>query len=495
MASNRGFLEIEREERELDPVEERVIRWTEFTHPLTEAAARRQAGRCMDCGTPFCAYACPLHNMAPELNALVRQGRWKEAWQQLSGTNNFPEFTSRVCPALCEGSCTLGFVKDASVSIQAIENAIAERAWSEGWVQPLMADRKTGKTVAVIGSGPAGLACAQQLARVGHDVTVYEKNEKPGGLLRYGIPDFKLSKAVLDRRIEQMQAEGVKFVTGTAVGPNKFASGVCSRAKKVIDAGKILKGFDAVVLCGGSEEPRDIKIPGRELKGVHFALELLQACNREQAREGASEINVKARDVIVIGGGDTGADVVGVAHRQGARSVMQVEIHPMPPEKEDKLAEWPEWPKKLRTSAFHEEGCDRRWCFGTKEFLGDKKGGLRAVKAVELEWSIDSVTGRSVFKEKPGSEQEIPAQAAFIAIGFRRPNDALLKAFGVEVDSRGNAMASSAGERAYATNVPKVFAAGDMRRGQSLVVRAMAEGRAAARAVDSFLSGRSSLEG
>lgn len=494
MANNRGFMEISREERAHDPVEERVIRWTEFTHPLPDAKAGEQASRCMDCGTPFCAHACPLHNLAPEFNALVRAGRWKEAWECLSGTNNFPEFTSRVCPALCEGSCALGFVKDASVTVQAIENAIVERAWKEGWVVPLPAAEKTGKTVAVVGSGPAGLACAQQLARAGHDVTVYEKNEQPGGLLRYGIPDFKLSKAVLDRRIGQMKAEGVKFVLGTAVGSGKFAPGVCSKAAKTVAAKKIVESFDAVVLCGGSEEPRDLKVPGRDLKGVHFALELLQGCNREAAGAGPAPISVKGADVIVIGGGDTGADVVGTSHRQGAKSVMQVEINPMPPEKEDKFAVWPEWPRKLRTSVFHEEGCDRRWCFGTKEFLGDKKGNLRAVKAVELEWSVDPVTGRRVFKEKPGTEQEIPVQQAFLAMGFARPNAAVLKAFGVECDMRGNARASDRGEGAFATSVPKVFAAGDMRRGQSLVVRAIADGRAAARAVDAYLMGSSSLE-
>lgn len=495
MASNLGFLEISREEREHDPVKERVIRWTEFTHPLPEAKAREQASRCMGCGTPFCASACSLHNMAPDFNALVREGRWQEAWQSLSSTNSFPEFTSRVCPALCEAACALGFVKDASVTVQAIENAIVERAWAEGWVVPMPPEEKTGKKVAVVGSGPAGLACAQQLARAGHAVTVYEKNERPGGLLRFGIPDFKLSKAVLDRRLSQLEAEGVKFVTETAVGSAKFAPGVCSRAKKSVSAKKLLEEFDAVVLCGGSEEPRDLKVPGRDAKGVYFALEFLQGCNREQAGEGASSINVKGQDIIVIGGGDTGADVVGTAHRQGAKSVMQVEINPMPPEKEDKPAVWPEWPKKLRVSPFHEEGCDRRWCFGTKEFLADKKGNLRAVKAVELEWGKDPVTGRRVFKEKPGTEREIPVQAAFLAMGFARPNAALLKAFGVETDPRGNARAAASGPEAFATSISKVFAAGDMRRGQSLVVRAIAEGRAAARAVDLYLMGESSLAG
>ncbi|MDL2058696.1 glutamate synthase subunit beta [Mesosutterella sp. AGMB02718] len=494
MINNRGFMEIAREERAEDPVEKRIVRWSEFRHTLSPQKAIEQAERCMECGTPFCAQACPVHNLAPEFNDDVRRGDWKQAWLCLASTNNFPEFTSRVCPALCEGSCSLGFAKDSSVTIQAIENAIVERAWKEGWVVPLIPREKSGKKVAVVGSGPSGLACAQQLARAGHDVTVYEKNERPGGLLRFGIPDFKLSKSVLDRRLEQMKAEGVKFVVSTAVGSDRFSPGVGSKAKKKIAASDLINAYDAVVLCGGSEVPRDLDVPGRKLQGVHFALELLQACNREVSGEGKSKISVKDQDVIVIGGGDTGADVVGTAHRQGARSVMQVEINPEPPEKADRFAVWPDWPRILRTSAFHEEGCERRWCFGTKEFLGDKKGHLRAVKAVQLEWSHDAVTGRRVFKEKPGTEVEIPVQAAFLAMGFVHPSAEVLDAFGVEKDLRGNARAAAAGASAYQTNVPKVFVAGDMRRGQSLVVRAIAEGRHAAKAVDKYLMGESFLE-
>ena len=484
-----GFLEFERLEEGYEPVPKRLKNWKEFVIGLTEEQSKVQGARCMDCGTPFCNSGCPVNNVIPDFNDLVFRGDWQSAIEVLHSTNNFPEFTGRVCPAPCEAACTLN-VNDDAVGIKSIEHAIIDRAWAEGWVQPQAPKAKTGKKVAVVGSGPAGLAAAQQLARAGHDVTVFEKNSRIGGLLRYGIPDFKMEKSHIDRRIEQMQAEGVTFRTGVLVGAMPTdgpAAKVTNDAQTVVSAEELKAQFDAVVLTGGSETSRDLPVPGRELAGVHFAMEFLPQQNKVVAGDKLKgQIRAEGKHVIVIGGGDTGSDCVGTSNRHGASSVTQFELMPMPPEEEDRPLTWPYWPYKLRTSSSHEEGCQREFAIATKEFVG-MNGKLTGLKTVHLEWKVGKMS------EIPGTEKEVPADLVLLAMGFTAPVGSVLEAFGVERDARGNAKAGTDFIGGYETNVPKVFAAGDMRRGQSLVVWAIREGRQAARAVDEFLMGFSNL--
>ena len=484
-----GFLEFERLEEGYEPVPKRLKNWKEFVIGLTEEQSKVQGARCMDCGTPFCNSGCPVNNVIPDFNDLVFRGDWQSAIEVLHSTNNFPEFTGRVCPAPCEAACTLN-VNDDAVGIKSIEHAIIDRAWAEGWVQPQAPKAKTGKKVAVVGSGPAGLAAAQQLARAGHDVTVFEKNSRIGGLLRYGIPDFKMEKSHIDRRIEQMTAEGVTFRTGVLVGAMPTdgpAAKVTNDAQTVVSAEELKAQFDAVVLTGGSETSRDLPVPGRELDGVHFAMEFLPQQNKVVAGDKLKgQIRAEGKHVIVIGGGDTGSDCVGTSNRHGAASVTQFELMPMPPEEEERPLTWPYWPYKLRTSSSHEEGCQREFAIATKEFVG-MNGKLTGLKTVHLEWKVGKMS------EIPGTEKEVPADLVLLAMGFTAPVGSVLEAFGVERDARGNAKASTDFIGGYETNVPKVFAAGDMRRGQSLVVWAIREGRQAARAVDEFLMGFSNL--
>ena len=484
-----GFLEYERLEEGHEPPQQRVKTWKEFVITLAEDQAKVQGARCMDCGTPFCNNGCPVNNIIPDFNDLVFQGDWKNAIEVLHQTNNFPEFTGRVCPAPCEAACTLN-VNDDPVGIKSIEHAIIDRAWAEGWVKPQPPAVKTGKKVAVVGSGPAGLAAAQQLARAGHDVTVFEKNSRIGGLLRYGIPDFKMEKSHIDRRIEQMQAEGVVFRTGVLVGAmpaDGAAAKVTNDAKDTITPEQLKAQFDAVLLAGGSETSRDLPVPGRELDGVHFAMEFLPQQNKVVAGDKLKkQIRADGKHVIVIGGGDTGSDCVGTSNRHGAASVTQFELMPQPPEVEDKPLTWPYWPTKLRTSSSHEEGCERTFAIATKEFIGSK-GKVTGLKTVHVQWQ----GGKMV--ELPGTEKEWKADLVLLAMGFTAPVPTVLDAFGVERDNRGNAKAATETATAYRTNVDKVFAAGDMRRGQSLVVWAIREGRQAARAVDEYLMGTSAL--
>jgi glutamate synthase (NADPH/NADH) small chain len=440
----------------------------------------------MDCGTPFCNSGCPVNNIIPDFNDLVYHADWRTAIDVLHSTNNFPEFTGRICPAPCEAACTLN-VNDDPVGIKSIEHAIIDRAWAEGWVVPQPPARKTGKSVAVVGSGPAGLAAAQQLARAGHDVTVFEKNDRIGGLLRYGIPDFKMEKSHIDRRVEQMKAEGVEFRTGVLVGRMPESSKVTNLAKEAVEPDRLLKDFDAVLLAGGAEQSRDLPVPGRDLQGVHFAMEFLPQQNKVNAGDKLKgQLRADGKHVIVIGGGDTGSDCVGTSNRHGAASVTQFELLPMPPEHENKPLVWPYWPIKLRTSSSHEEGCEREFAVATKEFIGEA-GKVKAVKTVKLEWKDGKMA------EIAGSEKVLPADLVLLAMGFVSPVASVLEAFGVDKDARGNAKASTDAAGSYATNVPTVFAAGDMRRGQSLVVWAIREGRQAARAVDEFLMGASDL--
>ena len=480
-----GFLEFERLEEPHEPTEARKKHYREFYARLSDEAAGVQGARCMDCGVPFCMSGCPVNNIIPDWNDLVYRQDWQRAIEVLHSTNNFPEFTGRICPEPCEEACVLRINEDA-VGIKSIEHAIADKAWEEGWVRPQPPAAKSGKKVAVVGSGPAGLACAQQLARAGHAVTVFEKSDRMGGLLRYGIPDFKLDKGVIDRRLEQMRGEGVKFRTSVLVGTQPPGKGIVSDARENLAAAKLISGFDAVVLAGGSEQPRDLPIPGRNLEGVHFAMEFLPLQNRRVAGDMVAD-NLWATDrhVVIIGGGDTGSDCVGTSNRHGAKSVSQFELLPMPPDVERNPV-WPYWPTRLRTSSSHEEGADRDWSVATKEFLGDN-GRLRALKAVRLEWH----DGKPV--EVAGSEFEMPADLVLLAMGFVSPMQSLLAEFGVEKDARGNAKAPTEGRGAYATSVPKLFAAGDMRRGQSLVVWAIREGRQAAHAVDKYLMGETTL--
>ena len=481
-----GFLEFERLEEGYAPVAERVKHYKEFVIGLSEDQAKTQGARCMDCGTPFCNDGCPIHNVIPDFNDLVYQGDWRQAIEVLHSTNNFPEFTGRVCPAPCEAACTLN-VNDDAVGIKSIEHAIIDRAWAEGWVRPQPPQRQTGKRVAVVGSGPAGLAAAQQLARAGHAVTVFEKSSRIGGLLRHGIPDFKLDKAHIDRRIEQMQAEGVTFRTGVLIGALDDDVRVTNDAQETIAADALLAEFDAVLLAGGAEKSRDLPVPGRELAGVHFAMEFLPQQNKVVAGDKVKgQILATGKHVIVIGGGDTGSDCVGTSNRQGAASVTQFELLPRPPEQEDRPLTWPHWPVKLRTSSSHQEGCERSFAIATKALIGSK-GKVSKLRTVDVEWQGGKMT------EVAGSEKEWKADLVLLAMGFVSPVPAVLKAFGVNTDARGNAQAGTQAEGGYATNVDKVFAAGDMRRGQSLIVWAIREGRQAAQAVDNYLMGASQL--
>ena len=485
-----GFLEFERLEEGYEPPQARLKTWKEFVITLNADQAKVQGARCMDCGTPFCNSGCPVNNIIPDFNDLVFQGDWKLALDVLHQTNNFPEFTGRVCPAPCEAACVLN-VNDDAVGIKSIEHAIIDRGWAEGWVAPLLPKVKTGKKVAVVGSGPAGLAAAQQLARAGHAVTVFEKNSRIGGLLRYGIPDFKMEKSHIDRRISQMQAEGVTFKTGVLVGALPADTQVTNDAKETISAAQLQAEFDAVLLTGGSEISRDLPVPGRELDGVHYAMEFLPQQNKVVAGDKLKgQLKATGKHVIVIGGGDTGSDCVGTSNRHGALSVTQFELMPQPPEEENRPMTWPYWPYKLRTSSSHAEGCDREFAIATKALVGGTgkdKGKVAALKTVRVEWQA----GKMV--EVPGSEQEHKADLVLLAMGFVAPVAAVLEAFGVDKDARGNVKASTEGSDSYKTNVSGVFAAGDMRRGQSLVVWAIREGRQAARSVDEFLMGASSL--
>ena len=481
-----GFMEYERLEEGYKPVPERLKHYKEFVVGLDDSQAKLQAARCMDCGTPFCNSGCPVNNIIPDFNDLVYQADWKNAITVLHSTNNFPEFTGRICPAPCEAACTLN-VNGEAVGIKSIEHAIIDKAWSEGWVQPQPARIKTGKKVAVVGSGPAGMAAAQQLARAGHDVTLFEKNDRIGGLLRYGIPDFKMEKSHIDRRVEQMKAEGVVFRTGVMVGELPKDSKVTNWAKETITPEQLQKDFDAVLLTGGSEQSRDLPVPGRDLDGIHFAMEFLPQQNKVNAGDKLKgQLRADGKHVIVIGGGDTGSDCVGTSNRHGAVNVTQFEVMPQPPEVENKPLVWPYWPLKLRTSSSHEEGCTREFAISTKAFKGEK-GKVTGLTTVHVEMK----DGKLV--EIPGTEKDYKADMVLLAMGFVNPVASILDGFGIEKDVRGNAKASTDFTGGYATNVAKVFAAGDMRRGQSLVVWAIREGRQAARSVDEFLMGFSDL--
>ena len=480
-----GFMEYQRLEEPHEPKEARKKHYREFYARLSDEAAATQGARCMDCGVPFCMSGCPVNNIIPDWNDLVYRHNWKHAIDVLHSTNNFPEFTGRICPAPCEEACVLRINADA-VSIKSIEHAIIDKAWEEGWVKPQPAAHKTGKKIAVVGSGGAGLACAQQLARAGHEVTVFEKSDRIGGLLRYGIPDFKLEKIVIDRRLDQMRAEGVKFRARVFVGVQPPGKGVVSDARESIAPEKLMAEFDAVVLAGGAEQPRDLPIPGRSLDGVHFAMEFLPLQNKRVAGDSSvPELWGTNKHVVIIGGGDTGSDCVGTSNRHGARSVTQFELLPMPPDVERNPV-WPFWPTRLRTSSSHEEGVNRDWSVATKEFIGSNNR-VTALRAVRLEWK----EGKP--HEVPGSQIDMPADLVLLAMGFVSPLQSMLEEFGVEKDARSNVKADTEGPKAYATSVPKVFAAGDMRRGQSLVVWAIREGRQCARAVDEFLMGDSVL--
>jgi len=469
MGKPTGFKEFARQTPGYEPPEERVRHYREFTRPLSDGELANQGARCMDCGIPFCHQGCPVNNIIPDWNDLVYRNRWKEALEVLHSTNNFPEFTGRICPAPCEAACTLN-ITDEAVTIKTIEHAIVERGWAEGWITPETHKARTGKTVAVVGGGPAGMAAAQQLARAGHSVVLFEKNARVGGLLRYGIPDFKLDKSVIDRRMAQMTAEGVEVRVNAHVGVT-------------VSPRELLDGFDAVVLTGGSEKPRDLPVPGRDLAGVHFAMDFLTQQNRRNGGEavGAAEILATGKKVVVIGGGDTGADCVGTSNRHGAASVTQIEIMPRPPEKEDKALSWPLWPNRLRTSSSHDEGCERRWSVSTGAFRGENG---RVV-------GLDCFQVDARFQKIPGTDFTLGADLVLLAMGFVHPvHEGLVDGLGLEKDQRGNVRADT---ESYVTSNPKVFAAGDIRRGQSLVVWAIREGRQAARAVDVFLMGDSDL--
>jgi glutamate synthase (NADPH/NADH) small chain len=478
MGKPTGFLEYERLERSYAPAADRIQHNKEFVIPLEDNELSQQGARCMDCGIPFCHQGCPVNNIIPDWNDMVYRGNWQEALQVLHSTNNFPEFTGRICPAPCEAACTLN-IDDNPVTIKTIECAIIDKGWEQDWIRPQIAEHKTGKRVAIVGSGPAGLACAQQLARAGHDVELFEKNDRIGGLLRYGIPDFKMEKHIIDRRMAQMQAEGVTFHTGTAVGVT-------------LAANKLLDDFDALVLTGGSEHSRDLEVPGRELDGVHFAMTFLPQQNRRNAGDAIDEstsITAKGKHVIVIGGGDTGSDCIGTSFRQGALSVTQLEILPQPPEKENKALTWPDWPNKLRTSSSQDEGAVRDWSVATRSIEG-VNGRVTAINCVRLNWTRDA-NGQWQMEEIPGSEFQLKADLVLLAMGFIHPvHEGMLKELGVALDPRGNVQADT---EQYQTSIDKVFTAGDMRRGQSLVVWAIREGRQCARAVDEYLMGYSDL--
>jgi glutamate synthase (NADPH/NADH) small chain len=481
MGKPTGFLEVERRDRGYDKPAVRITHWREFLTPLPEPEVRAQASRCMDCGIPFCHDGCPVNNVIPDWNNLVYRDQWRNALTVLHSTNNFPEFTGRVCPAPCEAACTLN-IDDNPVTIKTIECAIVDRGWAEGWIEPLVPKERSGKRVAVIGSGPAGLACAQQLARAGHAVTVFEKNDRIGGLLRYGIPDFKMEKRLIDRRMAQMAAEGVEFRPSVEVGV-------------AVSVDSLLAEFDALALTGGAEWARDLDIPGRELAGIHYAMEFLPQQNRrnagdpEEVAAPGGTISAKGRHVVVIGGGDTGSDCIGTSTRQGAASITQLEILPKPPDRENKPLTWPDWPLKLRTSSSQEEGCERDWSVLTKRAIGEN-GRVTGLECVRVEWTTGP-DGRFQMREIPGSEFTLKADLVLLAMGFLGPRRAgLVEQAGVALDPRGNVRADT---RDYRTTVPKIFAAGDMRRGQSLVVWAIREGRQCARAIDQFLMGSTTL--
>ncbi|TMH36137.1 MAG: glutamate synthase subunit beta [Betaproteobacteria bacterium] len=466
-----GFMELARVHEVALPVDERVRTYHEFIQTLKENEAAKQGARCMDCGIPFCQTGCPVNNIIPDWNDLTYRHQWRRALDVLHSTNNFPEFTGRVCPAPCEAACTLN-INDDPVGIKSIEHFIIDKGWQEGWVVPQLPSRRTGNRVAVVGSGPAGMACAQQLARAGHDVVLFEKSDRIGGLLRYGIPDFKMEKRHIDRRVEQMRAEGVDFRVNVHVGSDVPALG-------------LMNEFDAVAITAGSEHPRDLEVPGRELDGVHFAMDFLPLQNRRVAGDsGVAPLTAKGKHVIVIGGGDTGSDCVGTSNRQGALSVTQFELLPQPPQHENKPLVWPYWPMKLRTSASHEEGCQRDWAVQTKALKG-QRGALKALVACRVTWR----DGKLV--ELPGTDFELKADLVLLAMGYLHPvHSGMLDELGVKYDARGNVAADT---DSYRTSMPKVFAAGDSRRGQSLVVWAIREGRQCARAIDEFLTGASEL--
>ena len=471
-----GFLEIEREIPLRRPVTERLKDWRELEGKLPEDKLQAQGARCMDCGIPFCHKGCPLGNIIPDWNDLVYRGRWKTAIDRLHSTNNFPEFTGRVCPAPCEEACVLNINNDP-VTIKLIEKQIIDHAWKEGWIQPQVPPQRSGKQVAVVGSGPAGLACAQQLARAGHLVTLFERADRIGGLLRYGIPDFKMEKHLVDRRMKQMEAEGVTFRPSTNVG-----------ADYPVD--RLRKEFDAVALCGGATWARDLPVPGRELKGIHFAMEFLPQQNKTVAGDRvANQITASGKRVVILGGGDTGSDCLGTSNRQGAISVHQFELLPQPPDgRTNGVAPWPYWPMILRTSSSHEEGVIRNWSINTKSFSGDEHGNVKKLHGVRLEWVTEN--GRPSMREIPGSEFELDCDLVLLALGFLGPEKpGLLTDLGVELDQRGNVKV----DKRYMSSVPGVFASGDMRRGQSLVVWAIWEGRECARGVDAYLMGSTDL--
>ena len=480
-----GFMEYQRQDETYLKPAERLKNHKEFVAHLTEEKATIQGARCMDCGIPFCNNGCPVNNVIPDWNDLVYKNKLEKALDVLHSTNNFPEFTGRICPAPCEAACTLG-INEEPVGIKSIEHYIIDKGWENGWVKPQPSARKTGKKVAVVGSGPAGMAAAQQLARAGHDVTVFEKNNGVGGLLRFGIPDFKMEKTLIDRRVKQMEAEGVTFRTGVFIGED-FPEKIANEAKETISPEKLKADFDAVILAGGAEQPRDVPIPGRDLDGVHFAMEFLYQQNLVNAGQKVkNQIKATGKHVVVIGGGDTGSDCVGTSLRQGAASVTQLEVNKRPPDVEDKPLVWPYWPHKLRTSSSLEEGGNREWCVSSKRMEG-KNGKVEKLIADRVEWKDGKPT------EIAGGQLEFKADLILIAIGFASPVAAVLDAFGVELTARGNVKATTDGEGCYQTSVDKVFAAGDMRRGQSLVVWAIREGRQCARAVDEYLMGYSNL--
>ena len=481
MGKPTGFLDYERQDRGYEEPESRRGKWTEFVKQLPDSTLGEQAARCMDCGIPFCHNGCPVNNLIPDWNDLVYRDHWETALTTLHSTNNFPEFTGRICPAPCEAACTLN-IDDQPVTIKTIECAIVDRGWKEGWIQPLAPSVKTGKRVAVVGSGPAGLACSQQLARAGHDVTLYEKNDRIGGLLRYGIPEFKMEKWLIDRRVEQMQDEGVEFRTNVEIGVD-------------MDVAELMDGYDAIAMTGGAELPRDLEIEGRELDGIHFAMDFLTQQNKRVAGDSEAvaapggTITAAGKHVVVIGGGDTGSDCIGTSVRQGAASVVQLEIMPRPPEKENKALTWPDWPLKFRTSSSQEEGCERDWSVLTRTAVG-KDGKVEALDCVRVEWVADEA-GRMQMQEVAGSEFRLDADLVLLAMGFlgsRR--DGMVEQSGVDLDARGSVLANTTDYRA---SVGKIFAAGDMRRGQSLVVWAIREGRQCAHAMDEFLMGNSTL--
>jgi glutamate synthase (NADPH/NADH) small chain len=481
MGKPTGFLEIERQDRGYQKPAERLKTWKEFVKPMAPAEVGGQAARCMDCGIPFCHNGCPVNNQIPDWNNLVYRGQWRAALDNLHTTNNFPEFTGRVCPAPCEASCTLN-IDEAPVTIKSIECEIVDRGWKEGWIAPQIPAAKSGKRVAVVGSGPAGLACSQQLARVGHEVVLFEKNDRIGGLLRYGIPDFKMEKHLIDRRIEQMRAEGVEFRPGVEIGV-------------AISVDELMRAFDAVVLSGGAEQPRDLDLPDHEFTGIHFAMDFLTQQNKRVAGDDewkaapSGAISAKGKHVVVIGGGDTGSDCIGTSNRQGAASVTQLEIMPQPPERENKALTWPDWPLKLRTSSSQEEGCDRDWAVLAKRAVGSE-GRINALECVRVEWS-KTADGRMTMSEIEGSAFELRADLVLLAMGFLGPRpEPLLAQAAIDLDPRGNVRANT---NDYRSSVPRIFSCGDMRRGQSLVVWAIREGRQCARSVDEFLMGASEL--